>query len=433
MTDYNNIPQADIDTDSPIDESLLERMRDNPIAITEGAAGAPKIQTAAIQDGAVTSPKIPALAILTGKLADLAVTAGKIAAGAVTNAKIAAQAVTTDKINALAVTTPKIADLAVTTAKINDLAVTTPKIADLAVTSPKINNQAVKSNHLSIATVQVLASKPTFGSGTSRIAIPNGVFSLGVEVVAATGSANNNSVRIESGGAGVQPNQLTVIAAGGFGGGTCTGQATYITASPPYELEGEKANAFVYILEFNKPGEAAENAQIAEVYASESPPWITYKGFNILPDSYQHVIDQETGEEIELKCFKQVPVNKPEPSDPGYLEWMQNPEYENQEITPDFKNTHLADMPHPWKEQDLTAKVAAWLPEGEEMAESETWADYFTLKFLYPHCEESATLLNMLKENADVAGFIYGGGITLGDKMESSLLPEIDTFGFSFT
>jgi len=415
MTDYNDIPQADIDTDSPIDESLLERMRDNPIAITEGSSGAPKIQTAAIQDSAVTSPKISALAVITGKIADLAVTAGKIATGAVTNAKLAALAVTTDKISASAVTT----------AKINDL----------AVTSPKINNQAIKSNHLSIANVDLLVNKGTGGTATGQIAIPNSVYSLGVEIIATTaGITGTSTIAAVGAGGGIGVNSLNVEAAGGlFTTGSATGRAWYITASPPYKLNGMETNLFAYILEFNKPGDPEENAQIAEVFACESPPWISYPGFSILPDHYTHDTDPETGEEINLKCFKNLPVNKPEIGEPGYVEWMQNPEYLEQEITPEYKNTHLNNKPHPWSGLDMAQKVAAWLPEGEEMQEGETWQDYFTIKFLCPHCEQSNVLLNMLKDHADVTGFIYGGGIALGDKMEESLLPEIETYSFTFT
>jgi len=43
MTTYTAIPDTDIDPDSPITTGLMTLLRDNPIAITEGAAGAPSI------------------------------------------------------------------------------------------------------------------------------------------------------------------------------------------------------------------------------------------------------------------------------------------------------------------------------------------------------------------------------------------------------
>jgi len=50
MTTYTAIPGSDIDPESPITASLMALLRDNPIAITEGAAGAPSIATAALAD-----------------------------------------------------------------------------------------------------------------------------------------------------------------------------------------------------------------------------------------------------------------------------------------------------------------------------------------------------------------------------------------------
>jgi hypothetical protein len=43
MTSYVAIPNGDIDQDSPITQPLMTALRDNPIAITEAAPGAPRI------------------------------------------------------------------------------------------------------------------------------------------------------------------------------------------------------------------------------------------------------------------------------------------------------------------------------------------------------------------------------------------------------
>lgn len=47
MTTYTTIPDTDIDQDSPVTQPLMTALRDNPIAIAEGSAGAPSIETAA--------------------------------------------------------------------------------------------------------------------------------------------------------------------------------------------------------------------------------------------------------------------------------------------------------------------------------------------------------------------------------------------------
>ena len=43
MTSYVTIPNTDIDAESPIDVDLMTALRDNPIAITEAATGAPTL------------------------------------------------------------------------------------------------------------------------------------------------------------------------------------------------------------------------------------------------------------------------------------------------------------------------------------------------------------------------------------------------------
>lgn len=49
MTTYTAIANNEIDEDSEITTGLMTKLRDNPVAITEGASGAPKIQTAALE------------------------------------------------------------------------------------------------------------------------------------------------------------------------------------------------------------------------------------------------------------------------------------------------------------------------------------------------------------------------------------------------
>ena len=54
MKTYTAIGNTALDIDSPIRSSDVLKLRDNPIAMAEGAAGAPRIQDAAL-DGTVTA------------------------------------------------------------------------------------------------------------------------------------------------------------------------------------------------------------------------------------------------------------------------------------------------------------------------------------------------------------------------------------------
>ena len=69
---YTPIPDSDVDSESPVTTSLMTLLRDNPIAIAEGASGAPAIQTAALEQTggseAVTQATIRAAAVGQGEL-----------------------------------------------------------------------------------------------------------------------------------------------------------------------------------------------------------------------------------------------------------------------------------------------------------------------------------------------------------------------------
>ena len=86
MTTYTAIPNGDVDPDSPITTGLMTKLRDNPVAITEGSAGAPNIQTAAIANDAITAAKIPANEIDTSEIAAAAIGQSQIANNTTTQA-----------------------------------------------------------------------------------------------------------------------------------------------------------------------------------------------------------------------------------------------------------------------------------------------------------------------------------------------------------
>lgn len=58
MTSYITITDAETDPEAPLTSELAKKWRDNPIAIAEGAVGAPKVQRDAIQDAAINRVKL---------------------------------------------------------------------------------------------------------------------------------------------------------------------------------------------------------------------------------------------------------------------------------------------------------------------------------------------------------------------------------------
>ncbi|AFM54865.1 hypothetical protein B621_gp19 [Marinomonas phage P12026] len=69
MADWTDIPDENLSPNAPARSADMLAMRDNITAQAEGAAGAPKTQTAAIEDLSVTNAKLSADAVTADKLA----------------------------------------------------------------------------------------------------------------------------------------------------------------------------------------------------------------------------------------------------------------------------------------------------------------------------------------------------------------------------
>ncbi|MDW4550889.1 hypothetical protein R5H32_16120 [Defluviimonas sp. D31] len=94
MTTYTAIADNEIDAGSPLNASLFYRLARNPQAITEGASGAPKVQTAGLQDGCVTNAKVANASIDSAKIVDGTIVNGDVANGTLGSEKF--QASTTE-------------------------------------------------------------------------------------------------------------------------------------------------------------------------------------------------------------------------------------------------------------------------------------------------------------------------------------------------
>src|SRR5699024_956903 len=86
MAQWTNIPTDRIEPGKPIRSIDGIALRDNPIAIAEGASGAPRVQTNGIANSAVTNAKIANSAVTNAKIANM--DAGKLNSGTVPGARL---------------------------------------------------------------------------------------------------------------------------------------------------------------------------------------------------------------------------------------------------------------------------------------------------------------------------------------------------------
>ena len=70
MPTYTEIPNGDVDPDSPLTTGLVTLLRDNWIAGFGGAAGAPKIQLGAMDSNSVDTAQIVAAAVGRSQIAN---------------------------------------------------------------------------------------------------------------------------------------------------------------------------------------------------------------------------------------------------------------------------------------------------------------------------------------------------------------------------
>jgi len=117
------------------------KIQDSAITAAKIASGA--VTSAKLASGAVDNSALALLAVATGNIQDDAITAAKIAAGAVGNSELASLSVATGNIQDAAITTAKLNDASITTAKFASGAVDTAALGASAVTSAKIASGAV--------------------------------------------------------------------------------------------------------------------------------------------------------------------------------------------------------------------------------------------------------------------------------------------------
>jgi hypothetical protein len=147
----------------------------------------------------------------------------------------------------------------------------------------------------------------------------------------------------------------------GAGAETCYFQARYITASEPYDLGDGDIPLFLEAIIDNGSGNIlALNSSIDPVWANNGPT-------NIRPDR----IDKKSGRGFKMVYDFPRGLEKPLPQESSLdariahqkarAEFMKTPAYKEIEITKEFKNTDMPDIPHHFQGNDLTGKTIVLL------------------------------------------------------------------------
>lgn len=323
MTTYTTIAGSEIDVDSPITESLFTRLRDNPIAISEGSSGAPQIQTAAIATSAVTEAKLATDSVTAAKLATDSVTADKIAADAVTASEIAAN----------------------------------------AVGSSEIANGAVHQAELDTSTGSVSSSSANFVNFT----LPGGQYGFWPQYKADTVYRRwtiQFRLSVANGSNSSPTAYTTVIGMDGSSDSAYRGtgyvQQRYVNSSPPYNIGNGDIAHFIYARIDNTTND------IVGTYAADAPPWAYNGPTDIRADFYDKQgkawrfkrtfakSDELTGdfEQDQIKLQDSITKRRlMKQAREGVVDWSELTEH-IEPITHEIKNADMALIPQPMDTQE---------------------------------------------------------------------------------
>ena len=143
--------------------------------------------------------------------------------------------------------------------------IVTADITDANVTQAKLANSSVGQAQLKTATQQTTGFA---GGGGVNISFTGGAYTLGWGL---QGGGDDSTAAVAAGN-GAAYAYAIFLSPGGSPGVAYYFQASYITASPPYDLGDGDVPLFVY-------AEVTPSAQIVRVDVAQDPPWI-YNGPN---------------------------------------------------------------------------------------------------------------------------------------------------------
>jgi len=314
MTTYTTINNNEVDADSPITESLLTRLRDNPIAITEGATGAPTIQAGALANGCVRSDTF--------------------AAGSINESKIAAGAVHTAALDTSIgeVTFSGNISLVLFGYSYGQHAITLPGGTWGFYPQLKASNTWVK--YRAEITLHASTTWNTFLMPTT--------YQTGLHILMKVHSPNSNAYT-----------------------GTGYARQRYINSSPPYNIGNGDISHFIYVQIDNTTGD------VISTYAADAPPWAYNGPTDISADFYDKQgkawrfkrafakSDELTGdfEQDQVKLQDSILKRRlMKQAREGVADWSTLTDY-IEPVTHDIKNADMPLIPQPFGLVDNTTTV----------------------------------------------------------------------------
>ena len=252
MTAYSAIANSEIAVGAPLTNSLMTKVRDNPLAIQENDASAPIVAfaTASTSAGSITSQ---------GALATLnSVAAAQIDADAVGQSEIAANAV---------------------------------------------GQSEIKTTYQ-----EVSAIIPSLGSNETYFTFSGGVYAIGHHLRAST-SGGTRTQGLDRSNATISTSNLARWRVWGTENSgvafTSYARLYYINSSPPYDLGFGNVPLFIFLIIDNKSGE------VEAVSVSTEAPWHYNGKTNITPSRYDEsgnafVIHRQGNEMIEVPLTQDI-------------------------------------------------------------------------------------------------------------------------------
>lgn len=290
MADYNPILDTELEPGKPITENLMLRIRDNPIAISEGSLGAPRNQTDSYEDESVTEPKMA-------------------------DDSVANRAMTNDAIG-----------------------------------QAEMQNGAVGQNELKTDTGNQFFQLTGTGPIAFRAFLPAGQYGYYPETWFENSTGNSGTL-VLSMIAAVATNlihteyraRIGILRFNGGSGGTnlqtdCNIRQRFSIASPPFNIGDGDIDNFTFV-KINSSG------KVVAAWSASVPPWAYNGPTDIKPDL---VLKSYGGA---LKKFKRVIVERPVPPWEGGCEkrYVAGPGKKLKEIDHEMKNKDMTLIPHPWE------------------------------------------------------------------------------------